>query len=108
MLRRLNDQKTKIVRESNLRQIRISKLYHKKNLRKTTTLFRRYRSIKILIMKSYSLRSKQRNVDFKRNEIFVLLKQETNILKSFFVKTKLKHLVRIAFAKTTSTIKTTN
>jgi len=108
MLRRLSDQKTKIVRESNLRQIRILKLYHKKNLRKATTLFRRYRSIKILIMKSYSLRSKQRNVDFKRNKIFVSLKQETNILKSLFVKTKLKRLIRIAFAKTTSTIKITN
>jgi len=108
MLRSFSDRRTKAMRESNLRQIRILKLHHKKNLRKTTTLFRRYRSIKILIMKSYSLRSKQRNVDFKRNEIFVSLKQKINISKSFFVRTKLKRLVRVAFAKTILTTKTTN
>jgi hypothetical protein len=108
MLRRFSDRRTKAMRKLNLRQLRISKLYHKKNFRRATTLCRRYRSIKILIIKSYSLRSKQRNVDFKRNEIFVSLKQKTNILKSLFVKTKLKHLVRIAFAKTTLIAKTTN
>jgi len=108
MLRRFSDRKTKATRELNLRQIRISKLYHKKNFRKTTTLFRCYRLIKILIMKSYSLRSKQRDVNFKRNEIFVSLKQETNILKSLFVKTKLRRLVRVVLAKTISIIKTTN
>jgi len=108
MLRRFNDRRTKAMRESSLRQIRISKLHHKKNLRKTTTLFRRYCSIKILIIKSYSSRSKQRNVKFKRNKIFVSLKQETNILKSFFVKTKLERLVNVAFAKTTLIVKTIN
>jgi len=105
MLRRFNDRRTKAMRKFNLRQIQISKSYYKKNLRKKTTLFRRYRSIKILIMKSYSLRSKQKDVDFKRNEIFILLKQETNTSKSLFVKTKLRRLVRIALAKT---IKITN
>ena len=65
MLRRFNDRKTKAMRELNLRQLRVSKLYHKKNLRKTTTLYCRYRSIEILIIKSYLLRSKQRDVDFK-------------------------------------------
>ena len=92
----------------NLRQLRISRLYYKKNLYKTTTLYRRYNSIKILIIKSYSLKTKQRDVDFKRNKIFVLFKQKTNILKSLFVKTKLKRLVRVAFAKTTLITKTTN
>jgi len=96
------------MRKLNLRQLRISRLYYKKNLRKTIKLCRRYRSIKILIIKSYSLRSKQKDVDFKRNEIFILLKQKTNILKSLFVKTKLKRLVCVAFAKTTSIIKTIN
>jgi len=96
------------VRESNLRQLRILRLHHKKNLRKTTTLCRRYRSIKILIIKSYSLRSKQRDVDFKRNKIFVSLKQETNILKSLFIKTNLERLIRVAFAKTILTTKITN
>jgi len=96
------------VQKSNLRQLRISKLHYKKNLRKTKTLCRRYRSIKILILKSYLLRSKQINVNFKRNEIFVLLKQKINLLKNLFVKTKLKRLICIAFAKTTLIIKTTN
>jgi hypothetical protein len=74
MLRRFNDRRTKAMRKFNLRQIQILRLHHKENLRKTTTLFRRYRLIKILIIKSYSLRSKQINVDFKRNKIFVSLK----------------------------------
>jgi len=108
MLRRLNDRKTKIMQKFNLRQLQISKLYYKKNVRKTTTLCCCFRLIKILIIKSYSLKSKQRDVDFKRNKIFVSLKQKTNILKSLFVKTKLKRLIRNAFAKTISTISTTN
>jgi hypothetical protein len=108
MLQRFNDRKTKAMRKLSLRQIRILKLHHKKNLRKITKLCRRYRSIKILIIKSYLLRSKQRNVNFKRNEIFVSLKQEINILKSLFIKTKLKRLIRIAFAKTILTTKITN
>jgi len=59
-------------------------------------------------MKSYLLKSKQKDVNFKQNKIFVLLKQKTNLLKNLFVKTKLRHLVRIAFAKTILTTKTTN
>ncbi len=96
------------MRESSLRQLRISKLYYKKNLRKITTLYCRYYLIKILIIKSYLLKSKQRNIKFKQNQIFILLKQKTNILKNIFIKTKLKRLVCIAFTKTTLTIKITN
>jgi len=55
------------MRESSLRQLRISKLYYKKNLRKITTLYCRYYLIKILIIKSYLLKSKQRNINFKQN-----------------------------------------
>ena len=54
------------------------------------------------------LRSKQREVNFKQNKIFVLLKQETNILKIFFVKTKLERLVFVVLAKTTLMTKITN
>ncbi len=88
------------MRKYSLRYLQILKLYYKKNLCKIATLYCCYYLTKILIIKSYLLRSKQRNVNFKQNEVFVLLKQRTNILKSLFVKTKLKRLVRIAFAKT--------
>ena len=53
------------MRESSLRQLQISKLYYKKNLCKTTTLYRCYRLSKLLIIKNNLLKSKQRNVDFK-------------------------------------------
>ncbi len=96
------------MQESNLRQLQILRLYYKKNLCKTTILYRRYYSIKILIIKSYLLKSKQKNVNFEQNKIFVLLKQETNILKNIFVKIKLKYLVCVALAKTTLIAKTTN
>jgi hypothetical protein len=108
MLQHFNDRRTKAMRKSSLRQIQISKLHYKKNFRKTTKLCRRYRLIKILIIKSYSLKNKQKNVDFRRNKIFVSLKQKTNISKSFFVKTKLRRLVCVAFAKTNLIVKTTN
>jgi len=74
MLQHFSNQKTKTMRKSNLRQLRISKLYYKKNLRKTITLYYCYRSIKILIIKSYLLRNKQRDINFKQNKISVLLK----------------------------------
>jgi len=54
MLQRFNDRRTKAMREFSLHQIQISKLYHKKNFRKTTTLCRCHRLMKILIMKNYS------------------------------------------------------
>jgi hypothetical protein len=58
MLRHFSDRKTKAMRESNLRQIQILRLYHKKIFRKTTKLCCCYRLIKILIMKNYLLKSK--------------------------------------------------
>jgi len=69
MLRRFNNRKIKAMRKFNLRQLRISKLYYKKNLRKTRTLYSCYYLIKILIIKSYLLRNKQKDVNFKQNKI---------------------------------------
>jgi hypothetical protein len=74
------------MRELSLRQLQILKLYYKKKFCKTTTLCCCYNSIKILIIKSYSLKSKQKDVNFKQNKIFVSLKTKTNILKKNLLK----------------------
>jgi len=108
MLQRLNNRRTKAMQKFNLRQLQISRLYYKKNFCKTTTLYRCYRPIKILIIKSYLLKSMQKDVNFRRNKIFMSLKQKKNLLKNLFVKTKLKCLVCIAFTKTILITKTTN